>query len=62
MYSIKQNEWDKIPDDYKGEWKNYHNDHPEWIGKKVVMSYFITHDANEPGSLLIEGVHFIIEK
>lgn len=61
MYHIKKEDWDKIPADYKGEWQNYHDDHPEWIGKRVVMSGCITHNANELGKLFIEGVHFVIE-
>ena len=36
---------------------DYYNDHPEWLGKKVIMSGCI---SDEPGKLLIEGVHFEI--
>lgn len=62
MQHIKQEEWDKIPEDNKGEWKDYYNDHPEWLGKKVVMSGCITGNVNELGKLYIEDVHFVIDK
>ena len=58
--TITKAEYNAIPYDYRGEWHDYYGDHPEWLGRKVVMSYFITHNANEPCSLLIEGVHFRI--
>lgn len=62
MYRIKQSEWDKIPNDFKGEWQDYHGDHPEWAGKKVAMSSYLSDNVNELGRLLIEDVDFIIEK
>ena len=62
MIKISKNEWDSIYADYKGVWQDYYNDHPEWIGRKTVMSTCLTHDPNELGSLLIEGVHFVIEE
>ena len=61
MIKVSKAKWESICDDYKGTWQNYHNDHPEWIGRKVVMSTRITGNANETCSLLIEGIHFIIE-
>lgn len=61
MIKVSKEKWDSICDDYKGNWQNYYNDHPEWIGRKVVMSTCITGNVNETCSLLIEGVHFIIE-
>lgn len=57
MIKISKEKWDSIGNDYKGEWMNYHNDHPEWLEKKVVMSACI---SDEPGKLLIEGIHFEI--
>ena len=60
MYKISKNDWDKIDADYKGEWMDYQGTHPEWKGKKVVMSIFVTHNPNETCGLLIEGVHFEI--
>ena len=60
MISISKSEWDAICSDYKGVWQDYHGDHPEWLGKKVVMSTCINHNPNELCSLLVEGVHFII--
>lgn len=62
MIKVSQKEWDSIHADYKGVWHDYHGDHPEWKGKRVVMSTCITNNPNELCSLLIEGVHFIIEK
>lgn len=57
MIKVSKEKWESICSDYKGEWMNYYNDHPEWLGKKVVMSACISDD---PGKLLIEGVHFEI--
>ena len=61
MLKISKEKWDLICDDYKGTWQNYHNDHPEWLGRKVVMSTCITERKNELCSLLIEGQDFVIE-
>ena len=61
MIKVSKEKWESICDDYKGTWMDYHNEHPEWIGKKVVMSACITGNANELCGLLIEGVHFNIE-
>jgi len=60
MFKISKEKWDSIEADYKGIWQDYHNDHPEWLGKKVVMSTCITDNPNELGKLLVEGVHFCI--
>lgn len=60
MIKITREQWDSICADYKGEWQDYHNDHPEWTGKKVVMSTCITENPNELCKLLVEGVHFEI--
>ena len=61
MIKVSKEKWESICDDYKGTWMDYHNEHPEWIGRKVVMSAYITGNANEVCSLLVEGVHFNIE-
>lgn len=61
MIRISQEKYNSIPNDYKGEWKDYYDEHPEWIGKKVVMSGCITENPYELGKLLVEGVHFVIE-
>lgn len=58
---VSKAEFDKIDRDYKGIWQDYHGDHPEWKGRRVVMSGCITKDPNELGKLLIEGVHFLVE-
>lgn len=60
LYTISEKEYNKIDTDYRGTWQDYHGDHPEWLGRRVVMSTFITGDSSEPCKLLIEGVHFII--
>lgn len=62
MITITKAQWDKIGNDYKGTFQNYHGDHPEWYGKRVVMSTCITHNPNENCSLLIEDVHFKISE
>lgn len=61
MIIISKAQWDDIPADYKGEYRDYWGDHPEWIGRKVVMSTCVTHNPDEVCSLLVEGVHFVIE-
>ena len=58
MIKVSREKWDSICTDYKGVYHDYYNEKPELIGRKVVMSGCI---SNEPGKLLIEGVHFIIE-
>lgn len=60
MMTITKAKWDSIYTDYKGEWQDYHGDHPEWVGKKTVMSTCITENPNELCRLLVEGVHFVI--
>ena len=59
VIKISKAKWDSIHSDYKGIWQNYYDDHPEWVGRRVVMSGCI--NPNELGKLLVEGVHFIIE-
>lgn len=57
MIQITKEKWNTIGNDYKGEWMNYYGDHPEWLGKKVVMSGCI---SDELGKLFIESVDFEI--
>ena len=52
---------ENICPDYKGTWQDYHGDHPEWLGNRVVMSGCVSGNPAELGKLLIEGVHFVIE-
>lgn len=61
MIQVSRKKWNSISSDYKGVWQDYYNEHPEWIGKRVVMSGCITQNPNELGKLLVEGIHFIIE-
>ena len=61
MIVVSKEKWDSIHSDYKGTWKDYGNEKPEWIGKRVVMSTCITENPNELCSLLVEDVHFVIE-
>ena len=60
MLKVSQEQWNKIHSDYKGIYQDYHGDHPEWKGKKAVMSTCITNNPNEICSLLIEDVHFVL--
>lgn len=60
IIKISKEQWDATNSDYKGIWQNYHNDHPEWIGKRTIMSTCITNNPNELCKLWIEDVHFII--
>ena len=61
IIKITQAKWESIPSAYKGVWLDYFGDHPEWKGKKIVMSGCINDDPAALGGLLVEGVHFIIE-
>lgn len=61
IIKVSKEKWDNIHTDYKGIWQDYHNEKPEWLGRKVVMSGCITENPNELGKLLVEGVHFIID-
>lgn len=36
MIKISKTKWDSIHADYKGIWQSYYNEHPEWIGKKLL--------------------------
>ena len=62
LIEVSQEKWDSIYSDYKGTWKDYYDECPEWIGRKTVMSGCITEDPTELGKLLVEGVHFKIGK
>jgi hypothetical protein len=62
MIKVTQQQWNKISNDYKGEWDatvfNYRGDVPkDYIGKRTVLSGCISADK---GSLLTEGIHFEI--
>lgn len=64
MIQVTREEWDRISDDYKGEWtrelkeNGWQPDLPEeYIGRRTVMSGCI---SDELGSLLTEGIHFEI--
>lgn len=61
IIKISKAKWDSIYADYKGVWEDYYGEHPEWIGRKTVMSSCLSDDPTELGKLLIEGVHFVIE-
>lgn len=58
MIKVSKEQWQAIHKDYKGVWQDYHNEHPEWLGRKTVLSGCV---SDEIGKLLIEGVHFVIE-
>lgn len=52
MKYITKAEYEKIPDDYKGQYLDFDGLHPEWKGRKVAFL---------PGcgtTLFIEGVSF----
>ena len=63
MYEISKKEWDKISNDFKGEWSEpivkYCNLNKSYIGKKTVLEGCLT---GLPGTtLLTEGIHFVIK-
>lgn len=53
---ISQKEWDAIPSDYKGVYKNFDDHHPDWEGRKT--AFLPSHGTK----LFIEGVSFVIDK
>lgn len=59
MIEVSKTDWDKIPNGYKGKWEAFGGCHPEWLGRKTVLSGCI---SEEKGALLIEGVHFTIKQ
>lgn len=62
MIIISKNEYEKIDSDYRGIFHDYYGDHPEWKGRRVVMSTCITHNSNESCKLWIEGIDFMIKE
>ena len=60
ILTISKSEYENIHCDYRGIWEDYYGDHPEWKGRRTVMSTCITHNPNELCYLMIEGVHFNI--
>ncbi|WP_434510103.1 hypothetical protein [Desulfitobacterium sp. AusDCA] len=65
MITISKEEWNQIPDCYKGKWMREIKDNgwqpnlpEEYIGRRTVMSGCI---SDEKGSLLTEGIHFEIK-
>lgn len=66
LIQVSQEKWNRIPNDYKGIWERWIKDNgwqpdlpEEYIGKRTVLSGCI---SDEIGSLLTEGVHFVITK
>lgn len=64
MIKITKEQWDKIPNDYKGKWERSIKDNgwqpnlpEEYIGKRTVMSGYI---SDKLGHLFTEGFHFEI--
>lgn len=62
MFHVRQKEWGEIPNIFKGTWQDYYNEHPEWIGRRTVMSTCLNHNAEDKGKLFIEGIDFLIEE
>lgn len=47
MIEISKEEWNLIENTYKGEWQDYYNEHPEWVGKKLLwVELFLKIHAN----------------
>lgn len=64
MIEVTREQWDRIPNDYKGKWtqdlidNGWQPDLPvEYVGRRNVASGSI---SDEIGSLLTEGIHFVI--
>lgn len=57
---ITRKAYEQIDPDYRGIWHDYWGDHPEWVGRRTVISTCITYDVNACAELWIEGVHFDI--
>lgn len=60
MHKIPKKEYESIDTDYRGIYHDYWEDHPEWKGRRTVVSTCITHNVNAPAELWIEGIHFEI--
>lgn len=52
---ITEQEYDKIPESYKGQYQDYDGRHPEWKGKRT--AFLPGHGT----TLFIEGVSFLID-
>jgi hypothetical protein len=52
--NITKEQYDAIPNDYKGLYMDYHGDHPEWKGRKTAFL------SGHGTTLFIEGVSFVI--
>lgn len=53
---ISQQDWDKLPKDAKGHYRNFDGNHPDWEGKQC--GFLPGHGT----TLFIEGVSFVIDK
>ena len=63
MITITRKAYEAIDSDYRGIYHDYWNIHPEWFGRRVVISTCITNNPNETAELWIENVNFkIIDK
>ena len=62
MYKITKQEWDKIPNDFKGKWDedvvNYLDLDKSYIGKKTILEGCLTNTPKT--NVLTEDIHFII--
>lgn len=63
LITITKQQWNDIPNDYKGRWTEqslqWQQDLPkEFIGQRTVLSGCIS--DNKGSSLLTEGIHFKI--
>ncbi len=54
MKVITENEYNALPNDFKGTYQNYYGDHPEWEGRRTAAF-----PLELPG-LFIEGVNLKI--
>ena len=56
MKTITRNEWNKIPNDYKGIFVDYQGNAPHLVGKQTWLTWL----EDEGTSLIFEGIHFEI--
>ena len=58
MIKVSKEKWNSISNDYKGIWSDWRGEAPHLKGRKTVLSGCI---SDKIGSLLFEGIDFIIE-
>lgn len=56
MLELTKQEYNRIGQDFRGRYMDYHGTHPEWKGRRTVVTFI----HGQGTTLLIEGVGFRI--